>query len=146
MAGTSNAEKPAASPKPDWAMSKREAERARRDPAGLSRKPLLTLGRYGQSMRPLIFLLLLAACSAQPTPAMFGVTWTDVVRDGRHYVIHQRGNQVEIIRLGYAKLGEHQAIRATMIGLITEVTGCLLAERTLQGDSGEMRGRVFCKG
>jgi hypothetical protein len=95
-------------------------------------------------MRALIFAFSLAACGAQPTPTMWGAVRSDVTRDGRHYAVFQKGNQVEIIRLGYAKRGEHQAIRATMINLIQEVTGCRLAETTLQGDSGEMRGRVSC--
>jgi hypothetical protein len=75
---------------------------------------------------------------------MWGATRTDVTREGRHYAVFQKGSQVEVIRLGYAKRGEHQAIRATMIALVQEVTGCRLAETSLQGDSGEMRGRVAC--
>ncbi|MFN3721720.1 MAG: hypothetical protein ACK4VZ_01635 [Paracoccaceae bacterium] len=51
---------------------------------------------------------------------------------------------MEIVRLGYAGRGEHQGIRATMITLIPEVTGCTLVESSLQGDSGEMRGRLRC--
>jgi hypothetical protein len=49
-----------------------------------------------------------------------------------------------VIRLGYAKRGEHQAIRAQMIALIPQVTGCTLKQSTLQGDSGEMRGSIRC--
>jgi hypothetical protein len=97
-------------------------------------------------MRPLILFLVLAACGAQPTPKMFGADRVDVTRDGRSYTIFRKGNQVEIIRLGWASRGEHQAIRATMIQLIPEVTGCTLLEKSLQGDSGEMRGRVSCRG
>ncbi len=95
-------------------------------------------------MKTLIFAFALAACGAQPTPTMWGATRSDVTRDGRHYAVFQKGPQVEVIRLGYAKRGEHQAIRATMIALVQEVTGCRLAEASLQGDSGEMRGRVAC--
>ena len=51
---------------------------------------------------------------------------------------------MEVIRLGHAKRGEHHAIRAAMITLIPEVTGCTLNEHSLQGDSGEMRGSVRC--
>ena len=50
----------------------------------------------------------------------------------------------EVIRLGYARRGEHQAIRATMIELVPELTGCTIVASTWQGDSGEMRGRVRC--
>ena len=95
-------------------------------------------------MKALIALLLLAACGAQPSPQMWGAVRTDVTRDGRSYTVFQKNRQVEVIRLGWASPGEHQAIRAVMIGLIPEVTGCRLVETTLQGDSGEMRGRVNC--
>lgn len=92
----------------------------------------------------LALFLALAACGAQPAPQMWGASRTDVTREGRKYAVFQKGKQVEIIRLGWAARGEHQAIRATMIDLIQEVTGCRLVESTLQGDSGEMRGRVAC--
>ena len=95
-------------------------------------------------MKALIALVLLAACGAQPTPQMWGATRSDVIRDGRNYTVFQKDRQVEVIRLGWASPGEHQDIRAVMIALIPEVTGCRLVESTLQGDSGEMRGRVIC--
>ena len=95
-------------------------------------------------MRILLILLLLVACGAQPTPTMFGAVRTDVTRDGRTYTVFQKDNRVEIIRLGYAKRGAHQAIRATMLALVPEVTGCKLSESSWQGDSGEMRGYVTC--
>lgn len=95
-------------------------------------------------MRILALLLALTACGAQPAPQMWGATRTDVTRDGRQYTVFQKGKQVEIIRLGWAARGQHQAIRATMIDLIQEMTGCRLVASTLQGDSGEMRGRVNC--
>lgn len=95
-------------------------------------------------MKRLIPLVFLAACGAQPTPSMWGAERTDVTRNGRQYVVFQKGSAVEIIRLGYARRGEHQAIRADMIALIPQVTGCRLRETSLQGDSGEMRGLVTC--
>jgi hypothetical protein len=75
---------------------------------------------------------------------MMGATRTDVTVDGRTYTVFQKDERVEVIRLGYAKRGEHQAIRATMIELIPRVTGCTLREASLQGDSGEMRGTLNC--
>ncbi|MEF3048811.1 hypothetical protein [Pseudotabrizicola sp. L79] len=66
------------------------------------------------------------------------------MRDGRAYTVFQKEERVEVIRLGYARRGEHEAIRATMIALIPDVTGCKLVESSLQGDSGEMRGRLSC--
>jgi hypothetical protein len=96
-------------------------------------------------MKALIPLLLLAACGASPAPEfMMGAKRTDVTLDGRDYTVFQKGERVEVIRLGYAHRGEHQAIRATMIELIPRVTGCKLREATLQGDSGEMRGSLDC--
>jgi hypothetical protein len=91
-----------------------------------------------------ILCLALAGCGASPAPEFFGATRTDVTRDGRTYSILQKDSRVEVIRHGYATRGEHQAIRATMIALIPEVTGCTLVETTLQGDSGEMRGSLRC--
>lgn len=96
-------------------------------------------------MRYLIpLLLVLAACGAQPAPEFFGAKRSDVTRNGRAYTVFQKERRVEVIRLGYAKRGDHQAIRADMIALIPEVTGCTLIEHSLQGDSGEMRGNIRC--
>lgn len=95
-------------------------------------------------MKALLPLLFLIACGAQPAPEFFNAKRADVMRDGRQYTVFYTENRVEVIRLGYAKRGEHQVIRTTMITLIPEVTGCKLNERSLQGDSGEMRGSIRC--
>ena len=95
-------------------------------------------------MKRLIPLIFLAACGAQPTPMMMGAQRLEATRNNRQYVVFKKEKTVEIIRLGYAKRGEHQAIRADMIALIPEMTGCNLTESSLQGDSGEMRGRITC--
>ena len=95
-------------------------------------------------MKRLIPLIFLAACGAQPTPLMMGAERMEATKGGRQYVVFKKENTVEIIRLGYARGGEHQTIRADMVALIPEVTGCTLVEATLQGDSGEMRGRINC--
>lgn len=89
-------------------------------------------------------ITLLAACGAQPAPEFFAAKRVDVTRDGRSYTVFHTDKRVEVIRLGYAGRGQHQAIRATMIALIPEVTGCKLNEASLQGDSGEMRGNIRC--
>jgi hypothetical protein len=95
-------------------------------------------------MKRLIPLIFLAACGAQPTPAMFGAERFEATRDGRQYVLFLKDNQVEVIRLGYATRGEHAGIKATMVALIPEVTGCRLNEASVVGDSGEIRARVRC--
>lgn len=94
-------------------------------------------------MKALLPVLFLAAC-ASPAPEFMGAPRTDVTVDGRDYAVFQKGERVEVIRLGYARRGEHQEIRATMIELIPRVTGCTLRDSTLQGDSGEMRGTLSC--
>ena len=95
-------------------------------------------------MKRLIPLIFLAACGAQPTPSMMGAQRLEATRNGRQYVVFKKENTVEIIRLGYARRGEFQTIRADMIALIPEVTGCKLTESSLQGDSGEMRAKINC--
>ena len=95
-------------------------------------------------MKRLIPLILLAACGAQPSPLLYGAQRQDVTVAGRHYSVFWTGRMVEVIRLGWASPGQHQAVRATMIELIPQVTGCRLNERSLTGDSGVMRGSITC--
>lgn len=95
-------------------------------------------------LRLLNFCVILAGCGAQPAPEFFGATRSDVTRNGRNYTVLQKGNRVEVIRLGYARRGEHQDIRAQMITLIPEVTGCKVLPASVQGDSGEMRAIIRC--
>jgi hypothetical protein len=105
--------------------------------------PPLTKACEAEDMKALIPLLFLAAC-ASPAVEFMNATRTDTTVNGRNYTVFQKGERVEVIRLGYARRGEHQEIRATMIELIPVVTGCKLRENTLQGDSGEMRGSLDC--
>jgi len=94
-------------------------------------------------MRALIAFVFLTAC-VSAAPEFIGATRTDITVGGRDYAVFQKEERVSVIRLGYARRGEHQEIRATMIELIPRVTGCSLRESTLQGDSGEMRGSLSC--
>lgn len=75
---------------------------------------------------------------------MFGAERFEATVDGRDYVVFLKGDRVEVIRLGYARRGEHQQIRATMLDLVPRLTGCRRRETSVQGDSGEMRGLVTC--
>ena len=105
---------------------------------------MLTVAGQSEGMRFAPVLVLLAACGAQPAPEFFMANRTDITREGRRYVVYHTQKRVEVIRLGYARRGEHQAIRATMIALVPDATGCRLIETSLQGDSGEMRGSIAC--
>jgi len=95
-------------------------------------------------MKRLIPLIFLAGCGASPAPEFMNATRTDITVNGRSYTVFQKGERVEVIRLGYARRSDQQEIRATMIELIPTVTGCKLRENSLQGDSGEMRGSLSC--
>lgn len=95
-------------------------------------------------MRRLLLPLLLAACAASPAPEFFGARVVQVSREGRSYTLRYTDKRVEVVRQGFAPPGQHRAIRATMIALIPEVTGCKLYPKSLQGDSGEMRGSIRC--
>ncbi len=95
-------------------------------------------------MKILIPLLLLTACGASPAPEFFDAKRVDVTRDGRQYTVFYTEKRVEVIRKGYAQAKDRPAIRAQMVDLIAEVTGCTLADASLAGDSGELRGTIRC--
>jgi len=94
-------------------------------------------------MKALWIFPLLAAC-ASPAPEFMSAQRIDTEMNGRDYTVFFTEKRAQIIRLGYAKRGEHAGIRADMVALIPQVTGCRLSESSLQGDSGEMRGSIFC--
>jgi hypothetical protein len=110
--------------------------------------PLLTIIGHPEWMKhriaPLALIVTLAACGAQPAPEFFGAQRVDTSVNGRNYTVFFTDDRVEVIRLGYAVRGEHAGIRADMIGLIPQVTGCKLNETSLKGDSGEMRASIRC--
>ena len=96
-------------------------------------------------MKRLLPLLFLAACGAQPAPEfMLGAQRADVQRNGRDFTVFHTESRVEVIRLGFAGRGEHQAIRADMEALVADVTGCTLDQSSVVGDSGEMRASILC--
>lgn len=101
-------------------------------------------GKRNRSIWLLAFVCVLSACGASPAPEFASAERVDVSRGGRSYTVFFTDTRVEVIRLGYASNGEHAAIRSTMISLVPEVTGCILVEPSLQGDSGEMRGNIRC--
>lgn len=91
----------------------------------------------------LLMPLLLAGCDS-PAPGMMGGWSERVTRDGRSYAVHVKDRRVEVIRFGWAARAEQPAIRAQMVALIPEVTGCVPVAGSLHGDSGEIRGRLRC--
>lgn len=95
---------------------------------------------------PFILALCLAACGAQPAHEFYGAERYTATRDGHDYVLLRKGNRFEIIRLGYATSGQHRDIRETMIRLVPDLTGCQVKSKRYEGDSGEMRGKLDCRG
>lgn len=73
---------------------------------------------------------------------MWGAQSDEVMVDGRSYTVWWTEDEFEVVRHGYAVRGQHQAIRATMLDLVPEVTGCRI--RDVEGDSGEMHGTLTC--
>lgn len=94
-------------------------------------------------LRSLLILLLLAACDS-PAPGMAGGRSVRVSRGGHDYAVHLVGDRVEVIRFGWAPAAERDAIRAQMVALIPEVSGCAADPLSLRGDSGEIRARLAC--
>jgi hypothetical protein len=107
---------------------------------------MLTKAVQAWVMRYLILTLSLCllACGAQPAPEFFGAAREDVAYNGRNYTVYFTQDRVEVIRLGYAKRGEHSGIYNDMIDLIPLATGCVANEKSIRGDSGEIRGSIRC--
>ena len=93
----------------------------------------------------LFLFLFVIGCGAQPAPHMMGAKRYEVQRGGFTFVVFKKGLWVEVVRLGWARPGQHQAIRAMMVDVIPEVTGCTIIPASLTGDSGEMRGELHCR-
>lgn len=93
-------------------------------------------------MRVFLLLPLLTACAASPAPQMWGAQSQEVTVAGRGYTVWWTLDDFEVVRHGYASSGEHQAIRATMLTLVPDVTGCRI--RDVTGDSGEIHGTLTC--
>lgn len=100
--------------------------------------------RQVDQMKTLILLLFLCACGASPAPEFFHAKRVDATREGRQYTVFYTEKRVEVIRQGYARAVDRATIRAQMVDLIFEVTGCKPMEASLEGDSTELRGTIRC--
>lgn len=91
-----------------------------------------------------LFLALLAACGAQPAPALLGGARHETTVAGRDYVLYRRGDRVEVMATGGAPPPDDARARATMVGLIPWLTGCTPVAASVTGDASEIRARVRC--
>lgn len=98
-------------------------------------------------MRRLLPLLMLAAC-ATPAPQMFGAARSEVTVQGIRFVVFQKENRAEVVRLGYLTRAERVPVPGLMLQAVEQATGCRVrpgSVRTgLPGDTGEARMALAC--
>ncbi|MDD7970742.1 hypothetical protein [Roseinatronobacter alkalisoli] len=88
-------------------------------------------------------VLFLTACDS-PSPWLAHGTATPVTAAGYNMTIWQAGDNVEVIRHGYAPRRDQPRLRPAMARAIVDVTGCEIRPDTLEGDSGVLRAKLDC--
>jgi hypothetical protein len=98
-------------------------------------------------MRALAIIVLLAAC-ASPAPEMFGAARSAVTLQGIEFIVFQKDDRVEVVRMGYLTRAQRAPVPGLMIQAAEQATGCRVrpsSVRTgLPGDTGEARMQVDC--
>lgn len=99
-------------------------------------------------MKHLALLLFLAACGASPAPQFFGATRHQVTLGGIEFVVFQKDDRAEVVRLGYLGRAERAPVPALMEQAIARTTGCRAVPGSmitgLPGDTGEARFDITC--
>lgn len=99
-------------------------------------------------MKHLILLLFLTACGASPAPQFFGATRHEVTLGGISFVVFQKDDRAEVVRLGYLTRAERAPVPDLMIMAAEKITGCHVVPGPtvtgLPGDTGEARFRLDC--
>ncbi|MEZ5751356.1 MAG: hypothetical protein R3D60_05090 [Paracoccaceae bacterium] len=94
-----------------------------------------------------VLSVVLGAC-ASPDWRFRTAPRQDIRIDGRLYAVYVtppgRDRQVQVIRLGWARRGDHVAILAAMRQAAVQASACALVEGSDQGDSGVMTARLDC--
>ena len=97
---------------------------------------------------PLLSLLVLAACGASPAPQFFGATRHALTLGGVDFVVFQKDETAEVVRLGYLTRAERAPVPALMEQAAEQATGCRVVPGSmvtgLPGDTGEARFRLTC--
>ena len=99
-------------------------------------------------MRVFMLLFALTACGPSPAPQFFGATRTEVTRGGITFVVFQKGNEAEVVRLGYLTQAERGPVPQLMDEAAEKATGCRVIPGSmvtgLPGDTGEARFDLDC--
>lgn len=92
-------------------------------------------------------LLLLAAC-ASPAPDFFGAARHEVSRGGIDFVVYQRADEVEVVRMGYLRRAARAPVPRLMAEAAAEATGCRVIPGSMRtkipGDTGVARFDLDC--
>jgi hypothetical protein len=75
---------------------------------------------------------------------MLGANHSVVALGGYNFAVWHKGDQVEIIRQGFAPPRDQARLKPLMEQAAREVTGCALRPSSIEGDSGVMRARMDC--
>ena len=99
-------------------------------------------------MRFMLSLILLLAACASPAPEYFGATRHDIALDGIRFAVFHKGNEAEVIRLGYLTRQQRAPVPALMVRAAEQATGCAVIANSLHsripGDTGEARVSLQC--
>lgn len=99
-------------------------------------------------MRHLFLILLLAACGASPAPQFFGSARHEVQAGGINFIVFDRGDQAEVVRMGYLRRAERAPVAALMAEAAEMATGCKVVPGSmvtgLPGDTGEAKFDLTC--
>ena len=98
-------------------------------------------------MKRLTLLMVLAAC-ASPAPQFFDATRSEVVKGGITFVVFQKDDQAEVVRMGYLTRAARAPVPDLMVQAAEAATGCKVVAGSmvtgLPGDTGEARFRLTC--
>lgn len=97
-------------------------------------------------IRSLVPLLCLLAACASPSAAYFGTPARQGQVNGREFQVylHPERARAQVIRMGRAGGGEHQALIRDMVVAAERVSGCTALEGGRRGDSGVLNVALRC--
>ncbi|MFN0116527.1 MAG: hypothetical protein ACKVPY_17795 [Paracoccaceae bacterium] len=96
---------------------------------------------------PFALVFWLAAC-ASPAPEFMGAARHELTLDGIDFVVFQKGERAEVVRMGYLTRAERAPVPALMVRAAEAATGCRVRPGSvvtgMPGDTGEARMALAC--